>query len=64
MQTSFEHSQREEADLRNEKLNVSPDKRPVSPSADRNKGPIAAMSFILPARCRTRNRYPNRSCRR
>jgi hypothetical protein len=35
--------------LRNEELDVSPDKRPVSPSAERNKGPIAeAVKRVLP----------------
>jgi hypothetical protein len=35
--------------LRNEELDVSPDKRPVSPSAERNKGPIAdVLKRVLP----------------
>jgi hypothetical protein len=37
--------------LRNEELNFSPDKRPVSLSAERNKGPIAdLLKRILPDR--------------
>ncbi|MGB3643354.1 MAG: DUF938 domain-containing protein [Mesorhizobium sp.] len=35
--------------MRNEELDVSPDKRPVSPSAERNKGPIAdVLKRVLP----------------
>lgn len=35
--------------MRNEELDVSPDKRPVSPSAERNKGPIAdVLKHVLP----------------
>lgn len=35
--------------MRNEKLDVSPDNRPVSPSAERNKGPIAdVLKRVLP----------------
>lgn len=37
--------------MRNEELDVSPDKRPVSPSAERNKGPIAdVLKRVLPNR--------------
>lgn len=39
----------EESDLRNEKIETFPDKRPVSPSAERNKEPIAdVLKSILP----------------
>jgi hypothetical protein len=49
VQTFFGNLQREEADLRNEELDVSPDKRPVSPSAERNKVPIAdVLKRVLP----------------
>lgn len=35
--------------MRNETLETSPDKRPVSPSAERNKGPIAdVLKRVMP----------------
>jgi hypothetical protein len=49
VQKFFGYQQRKAADLRNEELDVSPDKLPVSPSAERNKGPVAdVLKRILP----------------